>query len=348
MITLLTGVPGAGKTATLVEWLRTLYTDRPLYVHGLEGLKLDHTPLDASRWHQDVPDGAIVVIDEVQDVWRPRGPGHAPSDAVKALETHRHRGIDFFVTTQKPNLVDANVRGLVGRHVHIRDTGWLGRWQYEWPECSENIAWKTCAVKKRFKLPKKAFELYKSSSMHTTVQKSRSLMPLIALGLCIAVAVLVLMVYRAISSHTAPKAAAPAPAASAVGEVVAAPRRAETSAPAPRWPVYDPGAVEPNREPYAGRALSLEGGYTVGRKVVAYFGIIVDGRRVASVSLDQLVRAGYSYTEVGPCSGVLRFRQLERAVTCAAAVEPVAPRGPDTPSSVLGSDQARKPLPVAS
>ena len=40
MITLLTGAPGAGKTAQLVEWLRTLYADRPLYVHGLNGLKL--------------------------------------------------------------------------------------------------------------------------------------------------------------------------------------------------------------------------------------------------------------------------------------------------------------------
>ena len=127
MITLLTGAPGAGKTALLVEWLRTLYTDRPIYVHGLNGLTLDHFEVDGNQWHTELPDGAIVVIAEVQQVWRPRGPGHAPPASVQALETHRHRGIDIFLTTQKPNLLASNVRGLVGRHVHIRDTGWLGR-----------------------------------------------------------------------------------------------------------------------------------------------------------------------------------------------------------------------------
>lgn len=213
MITLLTGNPGAGKTAQLVEWLRTIYTDRPLYVQGLEGLSLAHEPVDAARWHLDVPDGSIVVVDEVQNVWRPRGPGHAPHDSVKALETHRHRGVDFFLTTQKPTLVDSNVRALVGRHVHIRDTGWLGRYIYEWPECSENLAWKTCHLKRKFKLPKKAFDLYKSSNLHTTVQKSRSMMPLITGALVLVAMLLVFLVYRTVASKVEAKPAAQAASA---------------------------------------------------------------------------------------------------------------------------------------
>lgn len=208
MITLITGAPGAGKTALLVEWLRTLYADRPVYVHGLNGLQLPHQSIDASQWHTELPDGAILVVDEVQQVWRPRGPGHAPSPAVQALETHRHRGVDVFLTTQKPNLVDANVRGLVGRHVHLRDTGWLGRYMYEWPECSENLAWKTCHVKRRYKLPRKAFALYTSASEHTTVQKSRSWMPVITAALVAVALVLVFMVYRVIASKREPQAPA--------------------------------------------------------------------------------------------------------------------------------------------
>jgi len=168
MITLFTGMPGAGKTAALVDLLSKLDGDRPLFVDGLEGLKLPHTVIDAHTWPDELPDGAILVIDEVQRVWRPRGPGSKVPDDVAALETHRHRGVDVYLTTQAPRLLDANVRGLVGGNVHIRDTGWLGRQWYEWPETNEAMTWKTCVNKHKFKLPKKAFDLYKSASIHTT------------------------------------------------------------------------------------------------------------------------------------------------------------------------------------
>lgn len=181
MITVFTGIPGAGKTASMVQLLATLVGDRPLFVHFdptsktspnqvllSEGLKLKHTPILAEDWMSAVPDGGILVIDEVQDVWRPRGSGSKVPPAVAALETHRHRGIDVFLTTQSPSLLDSNVRALVGRHVHIRDTGIIGRYWYEWPEISAGVVWKTCINKKRFKLEKKTFELYKSANLHTT------------------------------------------------------------------------------------------------------------------------------------------------------------------------------------
>jgi zona occludens toxin len=167
MITLFTGMPGAGKTVSLVDLLSKLDGTRPIYVDGLEGLTLPHTVVDATNWHNDLPDGAILVIDEVQRVWRPRGAGAKVPDAVSALETHRHRGIDIFLTTQAPRLLDSNVRGLVGRHVHIRDTGVLGRYWYEWPETNDQMLWKSCVTKHRISLPKKSFDLYKSASIHT-------------------------------------------------------------------------------------------------------------------------------------------------------------------------------------
>jgi len=167
VITLFTGSPGAGKTASLVDFLSKLPGDRPLFVDGLNGLTLPHTVCDANNWHNELPDGAILVIDEVQRVWRPRGAGTKVPESVAQLETHRHRGIDVFVTTQAPRLLDFNVRGLVGRHVHIRDTGILGRYWYEWPESNDSMQWKTCINKKRISLPKKAFSLYKSASLHT-------------------------------------------------------------------------------------------------------------------------------------------------------------------------------------
>jgi zona occludens toxin len=200
VITLITGAPGAGKTAALVDLLRQLGRERPLYVQGLNGLTLPHTEVDATRWHEVLPDGAVLVIDEVQQVWRPRGPSVKPTPDITALETHRHRGIDIFLTTQHPKLLDVNVRALVGRHVHIRNTGWLGRWWYEWPECSDTLAWKSCPVKKRYKLPVKAFGLYKSASEHTSVPRFGSPMLWIAAALLLLFLGLAFMVYRTVSS----------------------------------------------------------------------------------------------------------------------------------------------------
>lgn len=183
MITLFTGAPGAGKTAALVDLLSKLEGDRPIFVDGLNGLKLPHMPCDATKWPEELPDGAILVIDEVQRVWRPRGPGSKVPPEVQALETHRHRGIDIYLTTQAPRLLDANVRALVGRHVHIRDTGWLGRHWYEWPEVNDSMAWKTCQNKRSYKLPRGAFDLYKSASLHTKpVRKTPAVKYLAALA----------------------------------------------------------------------------------------------------------------------------------------------------------------------
>uniref|UniRef100_A0A193SBQ2 32,7 kDa protein ORF 301 n=1 Tax=biofilter metagenome TaxID=1070537 RepID=A0A193SBQ2_9ZZZZ len=169
MITLITGAPGTGKTAALVLLLHELAKDRALFVNGIPELKVPHQALEKpEEWMTEVPDGAAVVIDEVQNVWRPRGPGTKVPEHVAKLETHRHRGLDFFIITQGPNLVDSNVRALVGRHIHLRDLGVLGRWWYEWPECADNCrtGWRAAPIKKRYRLPKKIFDSYKSASLH--------------------------------------------------------------------------------------------------------------------------------------------------------------------------------------
>jgi zona occludens toxin len=193
MLTLITGVPGAGKTAGAVDLLLREYGNRPLYVDGLNGLQIDHTEVDVLKWTEDVPDGAVVVVDEVQRKWRPRGPGSKVPDSVAGLETHRHRGLDFILITQNPRLLDANVRALIGRHVHFRDTGWAGRWAYEWPECSVECAWKTCTNKRKYKLPKRVFDLYKSASMH---MKPVRKVPLMLWFLGLAVIVMAWLLWR--------------------------------------------------------------------------------------------------------------------------------------------------------
>ena len=229
MITLLTGMPGAGKTAAMVDILRKLGADRPLFVHFEaserlrpeqkllhDSLKLPHQPVDASSWHKEVPDGGILVIDEAQGVWRPRGPAAKVPEAIAALETHRHAGVDIYLTTQSPRLIDANVRGLVGRHVHIRDTGWLGRWWYEWPECNEGLSWKTCPVKKRYKLPRQVFDVYASANEHHAPVRITPKMLYFTIFILILLVGLVFSVIRILNNRASGQSSKPDSASSVI------------------------------------------------------------------------------------------------------------------------------------
>lgn len=230
MITLITGAPGAGKSAALVSLLAELVKGRALYVDGIPDLKVEHQPLEVKKWPSDVPDGSAIAIDEVQRVWRPRGPGQKVPDDVALLETHRHRGLDFFIGTQHPKLLDTNVRSLVGRHIHIRDLGILGRWWYEWPEAADPSSWKNAPIKKRYKLNKKSFALYKSASEHVKPIRSFPMALVVAVVALVATLALAYFSYRTINARLKPVNAPVAAAAPAVSGVT--PAAAAASAPA--------------------------------------------------------------------------------------------------------------------
>lgn len=215
MITLITGAPGSGKTAALVLLLQDTLSvsGRQIFVFNIPELLIKHEVLlDPNTWPDTVPDGSIIIIDEVQDVWRPRGPGQKVPEYISKLETHRHRGLDFYIITQGPNLVDSNVRALVGRHIHLRDTGFLGRYWYEWVECADNcrVGWKNAPIKKKYSLPKKIFGQYKSASLHVKPIRSFPKMFIVAMLALVGVAFLSFRVYQSLSSKISPPAAATA------------------------------------------------------------------------------------------------------------------------------------------
>lgn len=210
MITLITGAPGTGKSNAVVSMLAGFAKERRVYAFGIPDLKIDHEALaDPATWPDTVPDGSLIVLDEVQNVWRPRGPGQKVPEHVAKLETHRHRGLDFYVITQGPNLVDANVRALVGRHVHLRDLGILGRWWYEWPECADNCrtAWKNAPIKKRYRLDKAAQANYKSASVHIKPVRSVPWMLAVMIVALLVVAFLAWKAYGVFQAKMNPKPA---------------------------------------------------------------------------------------------------------------------------------------------
>ncbi len=191
MITLITGVPGSGKSAYTVDYLKTLMLanpERPVYQHGIRELALPHIyvkcdspacklckgysddTLKANEWNTWAPQGALLVFDEVQHIYRPLHASARVPDSIAAFETHRHDGLDFLLITQHPNLIHANIRRLVSKHIHL-SANWLKRYKLEWSECQANVQAETGAVKTSYVIPKSVYKLYKSAEIHTKVKR---------------------------------------------------------------------------------------------------------------------------------------------------------------------------------
>lgn len=236
-ITLITGLPGTGKTAHAVDMIEKEYRDRPVFQMGILDLAMDHEPVPpVAEWTEEkaspedpehvqfwftFPPNSVVIIDEAQTVFRPRPVGSRVPPEVQAFETHRHLGIDFVLITQHPGLIDSNIRKLVGRHRHIRSTA-LGRHMFEWGETGdpESTASRSVAAKTRYTLPKHVFGRYKSAEIHT---KSKTRMPIyvyLFVACLIGFAVAGWRVFDSMSAKVAPLASVPMTPSSSTGKEI--------------------------------------------------------------------------------------------------------------------------------
>lgn len=174
MITLSTGLPGAGKTLYTLDRVKTEADrdNRPVFYSGIKDLTLPWTEIDAEKWY-DCPDGSIIVIDECQRLFRPRGNGAQVPAYVSRLETHRHSGLDIYLVTQHPMLVDANVRRLTERHFHIsRRFGMQRATVLEFQSCKDQpLAKLADAQRHMWSYPKEVFGYYKSAEVHTVKRR---------------------------------------------------------------------------------------------------------------------------------------------------------------------------------
>jgi zona occludens toxin len=224
--TIISGTPGAGKTALAVSMLlEELQRNpaRPVFVMGIPELAVPHEVVPpVEQWttekpHPDdpsitypeftFPDGALIIIDEAQNAFRPLSQGAKVPPHVAAMERHRHKGLDFWLITQHPTMLHSNVRRLVGKHLHLRSL-WSGGQLLEWPEAADpnSTSERGRASVQRYAPPKKVFALYKSSSMH--VKRSRRLPMAVYLfgAAALAAAVLVYRGYDRVSTAIAGEA----------------------------------------------------------------------------------------------------------------------------------------------
>ncbi|WP_063533141.1 zonular occludens toxin domain-containing protein [Burkholderia sp. MSMB1589WGS] len=173
MITLITGVPGSGKTLYAVWLLGKIAKDRRVLVDGIRDLAIEHVEIDEPwlrQWHVNAQAHDLIVVDEAQRIYPPTTASQKPTPDVEQLHVHRHMGVDFIIITQHPQRISKTVRDLVGRHVHVRNLFGLKRAVlYEWDHCHNPSSLKD-AVKTQWPYPRDVFKLYTSAEVHTKKQ----------------------------------------------------------------------------------------------------------------------------------------------------------------------------------
>lgn len=171
MITLITGVPGAGKSLKAVELVQAALKEGRAVYSDIDG----HTPpgvLPSPRDWRDTPEGSLVVYDEAQKSYPSTGkPGVSEDERIRALETHRHTGHDIVFITQSPALVHHHIRKLVGRHIHVHRAAGLKRatlFTWDFAVASPNDrAEQARGDTENWQYPKDLFKHYKSATVHT-------------------------------------------------------------------------------------------------------------------------------------------------------------------------------------
>lgn len=236
---IVTGTPGNGKTLYVIQKVEALRKakDRAVYYWNIGALTLDWLPLGDSTtfgkldervepdpsgallWY-DVPAGSIVVIDEAQKLFPVRPRGAAVPKHVSELETHRHRGIDIFLLTQNPKLIDSHVRKLCGEHYHLRRIFGMEKSRvFLWTEECADVDTRnnfTRAQSSVWKFPKEFYGTYKSADVHTHETK----LPvkwLVTIAICvIAFPLLVWRAYTSFTGHGVDESVSPAELESAL------------------------------------------------------------------------------------------------------------------------------------
>lgn len=143
MFVLRTGLQGNGKTLNTIKEvdIKAAKEGREVFYHNITGFKPDHDALQAvwtqfdnpHEWYE-LPQNAIIVIDEAQEFFRVRPAGSAVPKYASALEVMRKKGHELHCITQNPGLIDTHFRKLCNSHIYYvrgHKGQVIKRWEFE-------------------------------------------------------------------------------------------------------------------------------------------------------------------------------------------------------------------------
>ncbi|MBD9368361.1 zonular occludens toxin domain-containing protein [Xanthomonas sp. XNM01] len=182
-ISLLTGLPGSGKSLRMTQRIVELVEKgEHVYTCNINGISVPGiTPWeDPTKW-RDLPAGAVLFVDEAQQYFRARRAGEVP-EYISAMETIRHSGVRLVLATQQPNYLDTHLRGLVGFHEHLlRQSGKNQTFIFRNHQVMDEVRMGLKRVKglydhEKWSLPEKYFKFYKSAELHTVKYRMPALL----------------------------------------------------------------------------------------------------------------------------------------------------------------------------
>lgn len=191
MLTLVTGTPGAGKSVysvkLLFEYVETnkqiaamddeKREEKGLYVRDIfcDIAGFDHEKYGTKESPEDwttAPVGSVIFYDECQERFGPdKSAGRSAREDIRALERHRHKGVDIFFITQRETLLHSHVRDLVGIHYHLQNINGAAVANV-FKKVGGVISTKSVSALKQcesttWQYPKKLFSAYKSTELNT-------------------------------------------------------------------------------------------------------------------------------------------------------------------------------------
>lgn len=182
-ISLLTGLPGSGKSLRMVQRIADLVEQgQHVFTTNINGINVPGiTPwADPTDW-RSLPAGAVLFVDEAQQYFRARRGGDPP-EYISAMETIRHSGVRLVLATQQPNYLDTHLRGLVGFHEHLlRQSGKEKTFIFRNHQVMDEVRQGLKRIKSLYDhemwtLPAKYFQYYKSAEIHTVKYRMPALL----------------------------------------------------------------------------------------------------------------------------------------------------------------------------
>lgn len=215
MLSLVTAVPGSGKTLKVVEMIfdylnkgYAVFTNIVgLKVAGVYRIESDEDWRDLDNFKRLNPEMSNIPICVIYDEAHEH-PAFSAKDLLlqfprtdqgkrakqdildvgDSLTLHRHFGMDIVLITQNPKLLRGEVLAVVGRHLHLRRIfGMYSAWIYEFAEAQTNPNMRSvrddALIRSRWKFPKHLFGCYVSAETHT--HKRNFPVKYIAIGLAV-------------------------------------------------------------------------------------------------------------------------------------------------------------------
>lgn len=172
---LYTGIIGAGKTLkALADLVDEIKKDADLQVEqkrhffaDITGLKIDGVLPSPDDW-RDAPQNSIIIYDECQyKPWVASARGRSRYKEALEMTLLRKRGIQIWFITQSPRFIHADVKDLIGHHMHLdRPYGAKLSTIYNWNKVEDKpnsrSARDRCHMKQIFTYRKDLYQYYKS------------------------------------------------------------------------------------------------------------------------------------------------------------------------------------------